>query len=266
MILLYTRTTERKFKRHVLSPDAGPLKSGFFIYKGVLMEIFIYSDESGVFDADHHRYYVFGGVMFLGRKAADNAARQYIHAENTVRTALSFPVGEELKASSITYKYRGKLFRSLNNQIRFGVVVDEKKVLSQIWKSKKDKQRYLDYVYKIAVKRCFEFLIRKGRLNPSDVRQLHFYVDEHTTATNGRYELEEALEQEFKHGTYNSAYDRFFPPIFPNMEHVEVVFCNSSTVTLVRAADIIANRIYREALANDKYHAEEDDLFVIRQP
>lgn len=30
---LYTRAAERKFKRYVLSPDTGPLQSGFFIYE-----------------------------------------------------------------------------------------------------------------------------------------------------------------------------------------------------------------------------------------
>ena len=72
----------------------------------------------------------------------------------------------------------------------------------------------------------------------------YFFVDEHTTATDGKYELREALEQEFRFGTYNWNYSVFFPPLFPNVKTVDVCFCNSSKVTLVRAADIIANKIY----------------------
>ena len=67
---------------------------------------------------------------------------------------------------------------------------------------------------------------------------------EHTTATNGRYELREALEQELKTGTYNMDYSLFFPPIFTNLKSVQLTFCDSKTTTLVRAADIIANRLY----------------------
>ena len=30
------------------------------------MNIYIYSDESGVFDKEHNDYFVFGGLIFLG--------------------------------------------------------------------------------------------------------------------------------------------------------------------------------------------------------
>ena len=83
------------------------------------------------------------------------------------------------------------------------------------------------------------------------VRNLYFYVDEHTTATNGRYELREALEQEFKVGTYNWSYQTFFPPIFSSMETVNMEYCNSKNKLLVRAADIVANKIYHCAIEHD---------------
>lgn len=31
-----------------------------------------------------------------------------------------------------------------------------------------------------------------------DIDRIYFYIDQHTTATNGLYELQESLEQEFK--------------------------------------------------------------------
>lgn len=55
------------------------------------MDLFIYSDESGVFDKEHNELYVYGGLIFLGKEQKE---------------------------------------------------------------SKKDKQRYLDYVYKIGLKNC----------------------------------------------------------------------------------------------------------------
>lgn len=230
------------------------------------MDIFIYSDESGVFDVVHNRYFVFGGLMFLGREARDICARKYSKAENDVRAANNLPRSVEVKASNVSNSSKGKLFRSLNNQIRFGVVIDAKKILKSIWADKKDKQRYLDYVYKIAVKRCFEWLIKQGRINANEVEHLHFFVDEHTTATNRRYELREALEQELKNGTYNYTWEHFFPPTFPSVRSVELAFCNSSTKTLVRAADVVANRIYHCAQTIENYTAADDDLFVIRLP
>lgn len=109
----------------------------------------------------------------------------------------------------------------------------------------------MDYVYKIAVKRAFEKLMEDKIIDYNEVERLYFYVDEHTTATNGRYELREALEQEFKWGTYNQEYSIFFPPIFKNLKEVNLEYCNSQSKLLVRASDIVANRIFYLA-KNDK--------------
>uniref|UniRef100_N2ACE1 Uncharacterized protein n=1 Tax=Eubacterium plexicaudatum ASF492 TaxID=1235802 RepID=N2ACE1_9FIRM len=60
--------------------------------------------------------------------------------------------------------------------------------------------------------------------------------------------LREGLEQEFKLGTYNMQYEKFFPPLFETMKGIRLEFCDSKKVTLIRAADIVANRIYFMAL------------------
>ena len=81
-------------------------------------------------------------------------------------------------------------------------------------------------------------------INPSAVENMYVFVDEHTTATNGIYELREGLEQEFKLGTYNMNYDKFFPPLFRNLDSLHLRYCNSAATPLVRAADIVANKLY----------------------
>ena len=211
------------------------------------MEIYVYSDESGVFDKVHNEVFVFGGLIFLKKRDMEAWSRKYMTAENTIRAG-KYGENEELKASYISNKEKGKLYRSLNQTIKFGVVINQNNVLDRIFQSKKDKQRYLDYAYKIGLKRAFEGLIRAGEINPGEVKRIYVYNDEHSTATNGRYELEQALEQEFKLGTYNRRYDRYFPPIFGDIERIDLEFCSSDKVTLIRAADIIANRIYFMAL------------------
>lgn len=211
------------------------------------MEIYIYSDESGVFDKAHNEVFVFGGLIFLKKKDMEDCSRKYIAAENVIRNG-KYGTNDELKACRISNKEKGKLYRSLNQTIKFGVVINQANVLDRIFQSKKDKQRYLDYAYKIGLKKAFEGLIREGVIKSDEIKRIHVYNDEHSTATNGRYELEQALEQEFKLGTYNQKYDRFFPPIFSDLGRIDLKFCASDKVTLIRAADIIANRIYYMAL------------------
>ena len=160
------------------------------------MNIYIYSDESGVFDKKHNNIFVFGGVIMLGTESKDEWSRKYSTAEKTLREIKNVGKDYELKATQVTNKEKGKLFRSLNQCYKFGVIINQINVLDRIFESKKDKQRYLDYAYKIAVKRAFENLIERNIIIPKEIKRLYFYVDEHTTATNGRYELKELLEQE----------------------------------------------------------------------
>lgn len=230
------------------------------------MDIYIYSDESGVFDKAHNRYFIFGGILFLSKEERDVCSRKYIKAENDVKNSAQLAKNQEAKASVIANRHKSKLFRSLNNQYRFGVIVDQQKVLNRIFASKKDKQRYQDYAYKIVIKRLFEKLIREGIIIPEEVETLTFYVDEHTTATNGRYELREGLEQEFRSGTYNYQFSKYFPPIFPTLKSLNLQYCNSGKNALIRSADIIANKIYYLAHTQEGYSANEKDLFVIRLP
>lgn len=229
------------------------------------MNIYIYSDESGVFDKVHNDIYVFGGVVFLNKDDKDICARKYLKAERTVRNCENKPIDIEIKATTVSNRGKNKLYRALNNFSKFGVIIHEQQVLDRIFSSKKDKQRYLDYAYKIGIKRYFQNLISQNMICPDKVSNLLFYVDEHTTATNGRYELKEALEQEFKWGTYNLNYDTFFPPIFPNLKDVRVEFCNSKSKTLIRAADIVANHLYFMARKNNM-SGIIDNLYYSRLP
>lgn len=227
------------------------------------MELFVYSDESGVFDKVHNEIFVFGGVIFLSKKAKDIAVRKYKHVERIIRRNEHRNTLYELKATTVKPKDRNKIYRSLNNLEKFGVIIHQQRILKNIFEDKKSKQRYLDYAYKICLKRKLQCLIHNQSIDPQKVTAIHVFADEHTTATNGRYELKESLEQEFKHGTYNYNYSKFFEPLFPNLQSVEVNYCNSAKVTLVRAADITANKLYRSVLVNNEAKLQKHNKFHI---
>lgn len=230
------------------------------------MNIFIYSDESGVLDKYHNDFFVFGGLIFLSQDDRDVWSRKYMAAEKVVRKSEKMNAKAEVKATTISNKSKSKLYRSLNQTEKFGVVVKQKKLLDSLFKNKKGKQRYLDWVYKMSVKTKLLELIRNGKIVADNVTSIQFFVDEHTTATNGIYELQESLEQEFKYGTYICDWMIFRPPIFPNLQFVKVKYCNSSTKTLVRAADIVANHIYREARKNSGVVNNSNNLTLYYHP
>jgi hypothetical protein len=228
---------------------------GGFILE-VDVDIHIYSDESGVLDNKHQNYYVFGGLAFYTENARELATRQYLSAEKTIRLRNHMAESQELKASILQPQDKRSLFQALSNYQKFSIVINQKELYPRIFNSKKDKQRYLDFAYKIMIRRFLDDQIKKGYFCANDVKTLHFYVDEHTTATNGRYELREALERELIFGTINFDFNSFTHPLFPHLqtddnkilkETLELLFRNSAKNTLIRAADIVANRVFFEA-------------------
>ena len=98
------------------------------------MNIFVYADESGVLDPKHNEYFVFGGLIFLGKDAKDDALRKYRHVEDVMRKANPnlASIGE-LKANRLTNKQKGKVIRSLNGEYKFGVVVEQKRLRDYVY-------------------------------------------------------------------------------------------------------------------------------------
>lgn len=100
------------------------------------MNIFIYSDESGVFDFVHNEYFVFGGIVCFGKKEKETLSRKYSRAESIIKNKGNYPKDFELKASNITNSEKGKLFRSLNNVYKFCAIIDQNKILKYFLKIK----------------------------------------------------------------------------------------------------------------------------------
>ena len=88
------------------------------------MNIYVYSDESGVFDKEHNDYFVFGGLILLGTDEKDTWSKKYSHVESIIRVNKGVTHDYELKATHISNKEKGKLFRSLNHCYKFGVVIN----------------------------------------------------------------------------------------------------------------------------------------------
>lgn len=231
------------------------------------MRIFVYSDESGVLDKVHNDYYVFGGLIFISESDRDVYSRKYIAAENNVRKSESIESPVEVKACNIKPKSKNKLYRSVADAERFGVVISQKKLTNDdLFANKKTKQRYLDWAYKMAVKKKLEKMIAEGKIDPDTVESISFLVDEHSTATNGWYELRESLEKELKIGIWNFEHMAFHKPLFPKIKSIDLAYCNSSKKTLVRAADIVANHIYFYANNNNGVIPEEEKLHIYYHP
>lgn len=227
------------------------------------MDFYVYGDESGTLDAERYDFYTFGGIVCVGRAAKEDAIRSYIAAERSIGAA--YPAGIELKASAIDVKHKMALYRATRRLHRFACVIDQQRIDKRIMMNKKNRQRYLDFAFKVALKRELLHLIDAKRFAPDAISDVLISFDEHKTATSGRYELQESIAAEFKNGVV--AYDgHFVEPAFPAMGVVQTRFVDSRQHALVRASDIVANVILHKALDRKLGRISKEYVFLTQLP
>lgn len=206
------------------------------------MTIFVYADESGVFDKKHRKLFVFAGLIFLNTQERENAMRRYKTAEQDIKKRLLITEKEEIKACKLENKDKASIYRSLNPCRKFIVVINQEKIYDSIYQQKKDKQRYLDYAFKRGIKNAFIQMINKGELSKNTNETLVIIMDEHNIASSGKYSLHESIEEEFKLGYFNRNFTKHIPGILPSLESVKFYMKDSKHDILIRACDLIANR------------------------
>ena len=212
------------------------------------MNVFVYSDESGVLDPVHNEYFAYGGLIFLGGEQKDAARRRYAAIEEELRARYAkFHNDREVKASKLSNRMQADVIEALTPWHTFGAIVVEKELPDYIFTAKKTKQRYLDFVYQRALKEALKALVDAGELNPNAVENVYVRADDHSSAINEHYELTQALEEDLKYGKAVFEFDRFFPPLFPTMQNVELAMHDSQRDPLIRAADMVANHVLDRA-------------------
>lgn len=212
------------------------------------MKLYVFSDESGVFDRVHADLFVYGGVIILGKTNYDAIVNKHRSLERRLRREdPSLKNVPEIKAAYLNLKQRKRLFNLQVPQcVRFGIVIDQQRVYKQIYQTKQDKQRFLDYALKRGIKHAIESANTSGLILKKEINCMSIVVDEHSTATSGKYTFKETVDEEFRRGTYSPNYDKFFPPLFSlDFPCIPVSYCDSKKVVGVRIADITANWIYK---------------------
>lgn len=125
---------------------------------------------------------------------------------------------------------------------QFAVIVDQKKLRDEVFDSKKRKQRYLDYALKRGVKAGIVDALRLQNIATRDADAVSVVVDEHSTSTDGKYNLAESIDEELRCGMFNPTWQKFYPPVFGTwLPRIPVSYVDSSKVAMVRAADVTAN-------------------------
>ena len=84
------------------------------------MNIYVYSDESGVFDKGHNDYFVFGGLILLGTEDKEKWSRKYSSIEKSLRTNKG--VAADIVANKIFFLARNEKQKELGNIQNLNVI------------------------------------------------------------------------------------------------------------------------------------------------
>lgn len=210
-----------------------------------MQELFIYSDESGVFDYKHCSRYVFAGLIYKDRQLMELDSRRFLSLERKLRNKTKYKTLPELKAFKLEDHDRKMLYMVFKDAIKFAVVINIIKLDSkEIFRTPKTKRMYLDFAFAFGIKSAMEKLVARGSIFGEEETVLHFLSDEHPTATGNQETLVSRLTRVLKEDS-----SRFLHPLLPNLKEIKIKLCNSETTTLVRGADIVANRLYSNPTA-----------------
>lgn len=205
--------------------------------------LYIFSDESGVLDIKKD-VYIFSGILFLDKKKMDNANRLFKSIESQIK--IKNKISGEMKGSALRFQDKKRIIKAMNNfSFPFFVKINIQKLNKNLFNHKKTKQRYLDYAYKIGIKKILLYLNKTGNLKLEEIKEINIFMDQHTTATNGKYELKESILQEFKIGIFNYNSNIFYEPFCENLNNVNLNYCDSNKKSLIRVADVFANYLFQ---------------------
>lgn len=73
------------------------------------LNIYVYGDESGVFDKRHNDFFVFGGLIFLDKESKEAEVRKFLHAERAIAPFYGCDKSDgELKACRLKKQAQGQ--------------------------------------------------------------------------------------------------------------------------------------------------------------
>ena len=226
--------------------------------------VYVFSDESGVLDNKHYDYFVYAGMIIIGKQELDSYHRRYIALEKKLRMKSAYKNLSELKGYKLADADRAKLMAIFSDIFKFALVIKQEKVRNQrIYATPRFKQQYLTTVYRYCLKCAINKMISSGLLPTTETTNIFINEDNYKVAPDILKEMEKSMLDDFKYGYYDPEKSILIPPLFKKLETVSISLKESEANALIRGADIIAHTVYSALYDGSipQYHG--DNLFHI---
>ncbi len=197
-------------------------------------------DDSGVLHRNSgDKFFIYAGYVFKTKRQKDAALCRYRAAELSLSSTK-----KEVKACKLKPTAKRYLNSVLRDDESFGCVVRIGRVYERIMQDKQSIHRFKDYCIKLAIKAKISALLAAQKISAEEDINIHLFIDNQPTSTNGYYNLCESIREEFQHGVDNFDYSAHHAPIFHHHVEVSATFCDSARTVLIRASDLLANALY----------------------
>lgn len=220
-----------------------------------MTEIYIFVDDSGVFDIKNNKYFIYAGYVFVGTDSMRKYKTRYRNMVDRLKVSLDLDPSVELKAANLEAKHKRALSNVMREAESFSVAVEISRVYESIMETKMNKQRYKDYILKLAIKKKLRKVLEKNSISTSEPIRVIIKIDEQPVSSSGQRELEGSIIKEFLYGRFDgNGYHE--PGILNSRSEISLDYMDSKNDYLVQASDILANKIwtgknYKEDLLRD---------------
>lgn len=208
-------------------------------------------DDSGVLHPNE-RCCIYGGIVFTNKLDQENFDRKYKSILNKIKCKYCYSnlskcrhKCPEIKDTNIKPQHKRWIWNLIKNETCFAVIIDNKRVASDIMNDKESRGRYRDYTQRIIIKKVINKLIKDGQINPNKPVKLIIRIDQQATATNANRAFVRDIKKELTIGMTNLEFNIIHKPILFSKLNIDLMYVLSHKHVPIQASDFIAGETRR---------------------
>ena len=208
-------------------------------------------DDSGVLHPNE-RCCIYGGIVFTNKLDQENFGRKYKSILNKIKCKYCYSnlskcrhKCPEIKDTNIKPQHKRWIWNLIKKETCFAVIIDNKRVASDIMNDKESRGRYRDYTQRIIIKKVINKLIKDGQINPNKPVKLIIRIDQQATATNANRAFVRDIKKELTIGMTNLEFNIIHKPILFSKLNIDLMYVLSHKHVPIQASDFIAGETRR---------------------
>lgn len=202
--------------------------------------LYISIDESGTF-ASGDQFFVFCGYAVLGSQRYTSKARKYLGVEQQITKTT------EVKANKLDFSDKQNLLDVMANEVSFGLAIKNKSLPTRCYTDNLAKSIIKDDMLRNIILEVI------AQFDVTRINKINIEIDEQNFVFGIKQNLYIGLYRELQSGYYNR--NQFIKPTSQTNITLQVSYVDSKHHPMVRAADILANVVFKKLEKNQDVYS-----------